>query len=71
MDGIAPYPSRSDNERLLRFMSAGNQVDEMFAVGPMQTEYTLKNPAQRLLEIAPTTTNIRYPSSLMQNGETA
>ena len=44
------YPNQTDDERLLRFMFAGNQVDDMLAAGPMQTEYRFKNKAQRLLE---------------------
>ena len=46
------YPNMDDDERLLRFMFAGNQVDDMLAAGPLQTEYSFKNQAQRLLESA-------------------
>lgn len=46
------YPDQSDDERLLRFMFAGNQVDDMLAAGPLQTDYVFKNSVQRLLEVA-------------------
>ncbi|MBI3043705.1 MAG: pyruvate carboxylase subunit B [Betaproteobacteria bacterium] len=55
------YGAQSDDERLLRFMFAGNQVDEMLAAGPLRTEYAFKNPAQRLLETA-LKKNVRYIS---------
>jgi oxaloacetate decarboxylase alpha subunit len=44
------YPNASDDERLLRFMFAGAQVDAMFAAGPMCTEYRFAAPIIRLLE---------------------
>lgn len=56
------YPGQSDDERLLRFMFAGNQVDDMFAAGPMAMEYCFKNKAQRLLEAALTAGKPRYVS---------
>lgn len=56
------YPNQSDDERLLRFMFAGNQVDEMHAAGPLQTEYLFKNKAQRLLETALKAKKARYVS---------
>ena len=34
------YSNASDDERLLRYMFAGNQVDEMLAAGPTQTRYS-------------------------------
>jgi oxaloacetate decarboxylase (Na+ extruding) subunit alpha len=43
------YPNISDDERLLRFMLAGNQVDEMLAAGPMVTEYSFDKPLVRLV----------------------
>jgi oxaloacetate decarboxylase alpha subunit len=45
----AQYPSADDDERLLRYMFAGRQVDEMLAVGPMQTEYRFEQPLVRLI----------------------
>lgn len=38
------YPNASDDERLLRFMLAGTQVDEMLAAGPMDTSYSASSP---------------------------
>jgi oxaloacetate decarboxylase (Na+ extruding) subunit alpha len=35
----ARYPRASDDDRLLHFMFAGSQVEEMRAAGPMQTEW--------------------------------
>jgi oxaloacetate decarboxylase alpha subunit len=43
------YPNLSDEERLLRFMFAGSQVDEMLAQGPMITTYHFEKPVVRLL----------------------
>ncbi len=44
------YPGISDEERLLRHMYAGNQVDEMLAAGPTQTEYRFDRPIVRLMK---------------------
>ena len=44
------YPGASDEERLLRFCFAGNQVDEMRAAGPMRTIYGFEQPLERLLK---------------------
>ncbi len=43
------YPSASDDERVLRFMFAGNQVDEMLAAGPMKTDCNLEKPLVTLV----------------------
>ena len=43
------YPDASDDERLLRFMFAGTQVDEMLAAGAMKTTYAFETPLARLL----------------------
>ncbi len=43
------YRNATDDERLLRFMFAGSQVDEMLAAGPMQTHYAFQQPLQALL----------------------
>ena len=43
------YPKASDDERLLRFMFAGSQVDEMLAAGAMRTSYNFETPLARLL----------------------
>ena len=43
------YPHLSDEERLLRHLYAGSQVDDMQAAGPLQTEYHFDQPIVRLL----------------------
>jgi oxaloacetate decarboxylase alpha subunit len=45
----ARYPNASDDERVLRFMFTGNQVDEMLAAGTMRTEYHFEQPIVRLI----------------------
>ena len=44
------YPYLSDEERLLRHLYAGSQVDDMRAAGPLQTEYHFDQPIVRLLK---------------------
>jgi oxaloacetate decarboxylase alpha subunit len=44
------YPGISDEERLLRHLYAGSQVDDMRAAGPMQTAYFFDKPLVRLLK---------------------
>jgi oxaloacetate decarboxylase alpha subunit len=44
------YSNASDDERLLRYMFAGNQVDEMLAAGPMQTQCNFGMPIVDLLK---------------------
>lgn len=43
------YPSMSDDERILRFMFAGPQVDEMLAAGATRTELDLEQPVVKLV----------------------
>ena len=43
------YPNMSDDERVLRFMYAGNQVDSMLAAGPMKTDYEFEAPLAHLV----------------------
>jgi oxaloacetate decarboxylase alpha subunit len=43
------YPRASDDERILRYMFAGRQVDDMLAAGQMKTEYLFEAPLVRLL----------------------
>lgn len=43
------YPNISDDERVLRFMFAGNQMDEMLAAGPMKTDYVFEKPIVQLV----------------------
>ncbi|MEP7208491.1 MAG: pyruvate carboxylase subunit B [Casimicrobiaceae bacterium] len=44
------YPHASDDERLLRYMLAGTQVDEMLAAGPMDTSYSAQSPIVELVQ---------------------
>ncbi|MEK7876142.1 MAG: pyruvate carboxylase subunit B [Pseudomonadota bacterium] len=44
------YPHLSDEERLLRHLYTGSQVDDMQAAGPLQTEYRFDQPIVRLLK---------------------
>ena len=44
------YPGISDEERLLRFCLAGDQVGEMRAAGPMRTVYSFERPLVTLLK---------------------
>jgi oxaloacetate decarboxylase (Na+ extruding) subunit alpha len=43
------YPNISDEERLLRHLYAGSQVDDMLAAGAMRTQYFFDKPLVRLL----------------------
>jgi oxaloacetate decarboxylase (Na+ extruding) subunit alpha len=43
------YPNASDDERILRFMFAGQQVDEMLAAGAMKTDYIFEKPLVKLV----------------------
>jgi oxaloacetate decarboxylase alpha subunit len=43
------YPNATDEERLLRCLFAGSQVDDMLAAGPMRVEYYFEKPVVRLL----------------------
>jgi oxaloacetate decarboxylase (Na+ extruding) subunit alpha len=43
------YPNAGDDERALRIMFAGTQVDEMLAAGPMRTGYSFEKPLVRLV----------------------
>ena len=44
------YPNLNDEERLLRHLYSGSQVDDMLAAGPMQTDYYFDKPVVRLLK---------------------
>jgi len=44
------YPNASDDERLLRYMFAGSQVDDMLAAGAMQTTYSFDHPITTLIK---------------------
>jgi oxaloacetate decarboxylase alpha subunit len=43
------YPNMDDDLRVLRFMYAGTQVDDMLAAGPMKTDYEFEAPLVRLM----------------------
>lgn len=43
------YPTATDDERILRYMFAGRQVDDMLAAGSMKTEYEFEQPLVRLV----------------------
>jgi oxaloacetate decarboxylase (Na+ extruding) subunit alpha len=43
------FPNTSDDDRLLRAMFAGDQVDGMLAAGPTKTEYSFEKPLVRLI----------------------
>ena len=43
------YPNMNDEERLLRHLYAGSQVDDMLAAGAMRTDYYFEKPVVRLL----------------------
>jgi oxaloacetate decarboxylase alpha subunit len=43
------YPNASDDERLLRAMFAGGQVDAMLSAGPTRTDYEFELPLVRLV----------------------
>lgn len=43
------YPDADDDERLLRFMYAGTQVDDMLAAGAMNLDYHFEAPLTRLV----------------------
>ena len=44
------YPNISDEERLLRHLYPGSQVDDMLAAGAMRTQYFFDKPLTRLLK---------------------
>ncbi|KAB2919013.1 MAG: pyruvate carboxylase subunit B [Hyphomicrobiaceae bacterium] len=43
------YPHVGDDERILRFMFAGQQVDDMLAAGAMKTDYAFEKPLVQLV----------------------
>ncbi|MBP5856520.1 hypothetical protein KAJ83_05845 [Marivibrio halodurans] len=43
------YPNLDDDERMLRYMFAGGEVDSMKAAGPIKTTATLGSPVEALL----------------------
>ena len=53
------YPHIDDDERLLRYMYAGSQVDDMLAAGPTRTQYPIEQPLVRLMRELATRTKKR------------
>ncbi|MBV8851337.1 MAG: pyruvate carboxylase subunit B [Methylobacteriaceae bacterium] len=47
----AKYPDATDDERLLRIMFAGNQVDEMLKAQPFDTIYSVHSPVIDLVDM--------------------
>jgi len=43
------YPRATDDERALRIMFAGTQVDDMLSAGPTRTDYVFEKPLVRLV----------------------
>jgi len=43
------YPRATDDERALRIMFAGTQVDDMLSAGPTRTDYVFEKPLLRLV----------------------
>jgi len=43
------YPNMDDEERMLRYLFKGTQVDDMLAAGPMKTEYFFDKPLVHLV----------------------
>ena len=44
------YPNADDDERLLRYIFPGDEVDKMKAAGPLRVEVPSGSPVARLLE---------------------
>lgn len=56
----AAYPSADDDERLLRYMFAGKEVDAMMAAGPLQVSVPAGSPVARLIEALAARPAVRY-----------
>ncbi len=54
------YPGISDEERLLRHMFAGNQVDQMLAAPPIDEHYSFERPVIKLLRNLLQRQDLRY-----------
>jgi len=61
------YPDASDDERLLRFMFAGSQVDNMLAAGPIVTDYRFDKPLASLMAGLASRPKVRHLS--VQKGD--
>ncbi|MBF6570118.1 MAG: carboxylase [Candidatus Binataceae bacterium] len=54
------YPTADDDERLLRFMFAGNEVDDMIAEGPLKVSVPSGSPVARLVEALAARPAVKY-----------
>jgi len=54
------YPDADDDERLLRYMFAGSEVDNMFAAGPLKVSAPAGSPVARLIEALAERPAVRY-----------
>ncbi len=56
----ATYPDADDDERLLRYMFPGNEVDAMRAAGPLKVSVPAGSPVARLVEALAARPDVRY-----------
>ncbi len=56
----AKYPHADDDERLLRYMFAGNEVDNMIAAGPLKVSAPAGSAVARLIEALAGRPEVRY-----------
>ena len=54
------YPNCDDDERLLRFMFAGKEVDEMKAAGALKVSVPARSPAASLIEALASRPEVRF-----------
>ncbi len=54
------YPDADDDERLLRYMFAGNEVDNMLAAGPLKVSVPGASPVARLIEALAERPAVKY-----------
>lgn len=54
------YPNLDDDERLLRFMFAGKEVDDMIAAGPLKVSVPAGSPAARLIEALASRPEVKF-----------
>lgn len=52
-------PNRDDDEILLRYMFPGNEVDQMYAAGPIRIETSGKSPVAELIDALQVRTSVR------------
>lgn len=54
------YPNADDDERLLRYMFAGKEVDDMIGAGPLKVSVPGRSPVARLVEALAKRPAVRY-----------